>query len=73
MHTQYFVAMTFSAIHQYMYPHKDRKWHIEEYFCNSQLSAKGENPYAFIVCMDLNSVKSYAKKNYYKYMLYISC
>lgn len=40
MHTLYFAAMTFSAIHQYMYPHKDRKWHIEEYFHNSQLLAK---------------------------------
>lgn len=58
MHTLYFAAMTFSAIHQYMYPQKDRKWHMKEYFYNSQLSAKGYNPYASIVCTDLNSMKS---------------
>lgn len=73
MHTQYFVAMTFSAIYQHTYPHKDSKWHIEGMSYNFQLSTKGETPYGSIVCMDIINMKSYRKTSHYKCMLLTSC
>lgn len=72
-HIQYSAAMTLSAIYHHAHPQEGRKWHIQEVGYNFKLSAKGETPDGSVASTNINSIKSYRKKSYYKRVLLHKC